>query len=100
MVEHAVKFPERNQAEKADQSPKRELIPRERDQQRNCPENDGTAEAQDENGPSACGFTFEFPRSRDRHEPSSSEGLARLSTGLLFIPKQNRSTASNRSQDR
>ena len=74
LVEHAVEFPERDQTERADQAPKRELESGKRNQQRNRPEDDRAGESQNENGARRGRFLFNFLRlSRCGHGTSSSE---------------------------
>ena len=58
VIEHGVKFPERDEAEDADQSPERHLITRKSDEECDRPEGDRTHESKNKNGAWRGRFQF------------------------------------------
>ncbi len=72
MIEHAVKFPERDQAESADQQPKQNFEPGKRDEERDRPKSDCAEEAQNEHRARPRRFGRRFLKRRG-HGLSSSQ---------------------------
>src|ERR1700738_4489122 len=82
MVEHPIKFPERDQSKHADQEPKQNFISRKCDGQRDGPENDRADEPENENRTRGRGFRRRWLK-RHGHDCSSSRRLARRARPVL-----------------
>src|SRR6266487_954349 len=84
MIEHAIKFPKRDQTENADQRVKRKLVAGKSDDQRDRPEDNRTDKAENESRSRDGRFRFGLLK-RHRHASASSRRMAVRARSTIAI---------------
>src|SRR5713226_795970 len=84
MIEHAIKFPQRAQTERADQRVERKFVTGKSDDQRDRPEDNRADKAKKESGLRDGRFRFGLLE-RCRHAPASSRRMAMRARSTIAI---------------